>query len=81
MLTRARKTNRLPARDVYADNLKGFGVGADPHEVMQNAMTAYLQARDELDTLARIYAAQKGYKFPDYRGVIRELKKKRVPGR
>jgi len=78
VLPRARKTNRLPP-EIYADNLKGFGVEADPREVMQNAMTAYLQARDELDTLARIYAAQKGYKFSDYRSVIRELKKNRVP--
>jgi uncharacterized protein DUF885 len=78
VLTHARKTNRLPA-EIYADNLKGYGVEAAPREVMQNAMTAYLQARDELDTLARVYAAQKGYKSADYRSVIRELKKNRVP--
>ena len=78
VLPRTRKTNRLPP-EIYADNLKGFGVDADPREVMHNAMTAYLQARDELDTLARIYATQKGYKSSDYRSVIRELKKNRVP--
>jgi hypothetical protein len=78
VLPRARKTNRLPA-EIYADNLKGYGVDADPREVMQNAMTAYLQARDELDTLARIYAAQKGYKSADYRSVIRELKTHHIP--
>lgn len=78
VLAHARKTNRLPA-EIYADNLKGFGVESDPREVMQNAMTAYLQARDELDTLARVYAGQKGYKSSDYRSVIRELKKSRVP--
>jgi hypothetical protein len=78
VLAHARKTNRLPP-EIYADNLKGFGVDADPREVMRNAMTAYLQARDELDTLARVYAAQKGYKSADYRSVIRELKKNRVP--
>jgi uncharacterized protein (DUF885 family) len=78
VLPRTRKTNRLPP-EIYADNLKGFGVDADPREVMRNAMTAYLQARDELDTLARIYATQKGYKSSDYRSVIRELKKNRVP--
>jgi uncharacterized protein (DUF885 family) len=78
VLPHARKTNRLPP-EIYADNLKGFGVDADPREVMRNAMTAFLQARDELDTLARIYAAQKGLKSGDYRSVIRELKKNRVP--
>ena len=78
VLPHARKTNRLPP-EIYADNLKGFGVDADPREVMRNAMTAYLQTRDELDTLARVYAAQKGYKSADYRSVLRELKKNRVP--
>ena len=78
VLPRARKTNRLPA-EIYADNLKGFGVEADPRELMQRAMFAYLQTRDELDALARVFAAQKGYKSADYRDVIRELKKNRVP--
>ena len=78
VLPRARKTNRLPA-EIYADNLKGFGVEADPRELMQRAMFAYLQTRDELDALARVLAAQKGYKSADYRDVIRELKKNRVP--
>ncbi len=78
VLPHARKTNRLPP-EIYADNLKSFGVDADPRDVMRNAMTAYLQARDELDTLARIYATQKGYESSDYRSVIRELKKNRVP--
>jgi hypothetical protein len=78
VLPHARKTNRLPP-EIYADNLKNFGVDADPHEVMRNAMTAYLQTRDELDALARIYATQKGYKSHDYRSVIRELKKNRLP--
>jgi Bacterial protein of unknown function (DUF885) len=78
VLPRARMTNRLPP-EIYADNLKGYGVEADPREVMRNAMTAYLQARDELDTLARIYAAQKGYQSRDYRSVIREIKKNHIP--
>jgi uncharacterized protein DUF885 len=78
VLPRARKTNRLPP-EIYADNLKNFGVDADPRDVMRNAMTAYMQTRDELDALARIYAAQKGFKSSDYRSVIRELKKNRIP--
>jgi uncharacterized protein (DUF885 family) len=78
VLTHARKTNRLPP-EIYADNLKGFGVDADPRDVMRNAQTAFLQTRDELDTLARIYAAQKGLKSADYRSVVRELKKNHIP--
>jgi uncharacterized protein (DUF885 family) len=77
VLPRARKTNRLPA-DIYADNLKAYGVEADPRDLMQRAMFAYLQTRDEMDALARIYAAQKGLESSNYRNVIRELKKNRV---
>jgi uncharacterized protein (DUF885 family) len=79
VLPRARKTNRLPP-EIYADNLMAFGVEADPRDLMQRAMFAYLQTRDELDALARIYAAQKGLKSSNYRDVIRELKKSRVAG-
>ena len=79
VLPRARKTNRLPP-EIYADNLKAYGVETDPRDLMQRAMFAYLQTRDELDSLARIYAAQKGLKSSNYRDVIRELKKSRVAG-
>ena len=79
VLPRARKTNRLPP-EIYADNLTAFGVEADPRDLMQRAMFAYLQTRDELDALARVYAEQKGLKSSNYRDVIRELKKHRVAG-
>ena len=79
VLPRARKTNRLPP-EIYADNLRAYGVDADPRDLMQRAMFAYMQTRDELDSLARIYAAQKGLKSSNYRDVIRELKKNRVAG-
>ena len=78
VLPRARKTNRLPP-EIYADNLKAYGVEADPRDLMQRALFAYLQTRDELDSLARIVANQEGYKSAGYRDVIRELKKNRVP--
>jgi len=79
VLPRARQTNRLPP-EIYADNLKSFGVEANPRDLIQRAMFAYLQTRDEMDSLARIYAAQKGLKSSNYRDVIRELKKSRVAG-
>jgi uncharacterized protein (DUF885 family) len=79
VLPRARQTNRLPP-EIYADNLKAYGVQADPRDLMQRAMFAYLQTRDELDSLARIYAAQEGLASSNYRDVIRELKKHRVAG-
>src|SRR5690349_3638739 len=79
VLPKARKSNLLPA-EIYADNVKNFGVDVDPRELMQRALFAYLQTRDELDALARVYAAQKGLASAGYRDVIRELKKHRVAG-
>ena len=79
VLPRASKTNRLPP-EIYADNLKAFGVEADPRDLIPRAMFAYLQTRDEMDALARVYAEQKGLKSSNYRDVIRELKKHRVAG-
>ena len=79
VLPRARKTNRLPP-EIYADNVKTYGVDADPRELMQRALFAYLQTRDELDALARVYASQKGLPTSNYRDIIRELKKHRVAG-
>ena len=78
VLPKTRKTNRLPP-EIYADNLKNYGVDADPRDLMQRAMFAYMQTRDEMDSLARVLAAQKGYKSANYRDVMRELKKDRVP--
>ena len=52
VLPRARKTNQLPL-EIYTDNLKNFGVDADPKDVMQRALFAYMQTRDEMDAVAR----------------------------
>jgi len=79
VLPKARQTNRLPP-EIYADNVKGYGVETDPRELMQQAMFGYQQTRDELEALAHVYAAQKGLTITSYRDVIRELKKHRVSG-
>jgi uncharacterized protein (DUF885 family) len=78
VLPKARKSNRLPP-EIYADNLKQFGVDADPRQLLQRAQFTFMQTRDEMAALARIIAAQKGYKSSDYRDVIRELKKNPIP--
>jgi uncharacterized protein (DUF885 family) len=78
VLPRARKTNRLPL-EIYTDNLKNFGVDADPKDVMQGALFAYMQTRDEMDSVARAIAAERHYKSANYRDVLKELKKERVP--
>ena len=78
VIPRARKTNQLPP-ELYADNLQSFGVPMAPRELMERAQFAYLVTRDEMDSLARQVAAKRGYKSSDYRDVIRELKKERIP--
>lgn len=77
LLPRARKSNRLPEA-VYADNLKNFGVDADPRQIMQQALTAYAQIREEMASLAAVVAAQKGFKSATYPDVLRELKKQGI---
>lgn len=78
VLPRARKTNQLPA-EIYASNLKSYGVDADPRDLIQQALFSYMQTRDELDTVARVVAAEKGFRSANYRDVLRELKKQRIP--
>jgi hypothetical protein len=78
VLPRARKTNQLPA-ELYADNLKRFGVQMDPHEIMARALASYQQTRSELEPLARRVAEERNWTKTDYRDVIRELKKQRIP--
>ena len=77
LLPRARKTNRLPEA-VYADNLKNFGVDADPRQIMQEALSAYAQIREEMASLAAVVAAQRGFKSTTYLDVLRELKKQGI---
>lgn len=78
VLPRARQTNLLPAA-IYADNLKQFGVTMDPHELMDRALFAFQQTRDEMQSLAAVIAKEHGWQSADYRAVIRELKKQRIP--
>lgn len=77
VLPRARDTSQLPA-ELYADNLKNFGVQMQPEELMERAQASYMQTREELQSLSRQVAAQRKWSFNDYREVIRELKKDRI---
>lgn len=78
VLPRARQTNRLPP-EIYADNLKNFGVAADPRELMESALASYIATRSELEPLARRVAEHRKWSATDYRDVIRQLKKEQIP--
>ena len=51
----------------------------DPHEVMARALASYQQTRSEIEPLARRIAEERKWTKTDYRDVIRELKKQRIP--
>jgi Bacterial protein of unknown function (DUF885) len=78
VLPRARKSSQLPA-EVYADNLKQFGVEMDPRELIDRATANFVQTRTEIDSLARTLAAERGWQAKDYRDVVRRLKQARIP--
>jgi Bacterial protein of unknown function (DUF885) len=78
VLPRARKTNRLPP-EIYADNLKNFGVSMDPRELMDRALFVFASTREEMQSIAAQIAQQKGLKSSDYHDVMRELKKSKIP--
>jgi Bacterial protein of unknown function (DUF885) len=78
VVPRARKTNRLPA-EIYADNLKTVGVSMDPHELMDRALFVFASTQDEMQSIATQIAQQRGMKSSDYRDVLRELKKAKIP--
>lgn len=77
VMPRARKSSQLPA-ELYADNLKRFGVQMDPREIMARALASYQQTRSEIEPLARRIAEEHKWQKTDYRSVIRELKKQRI---
>ena len=78
VVPRARKTNQLPP-EVYADNLKNFGVTIDPQQLIERAFFVFSSTRDEMDSIATQIARQRGWKSADYRDVLRELKKSKIP--
>jgi hypothetical protein len=78
VLPRARATSQLPA-EVYADNLKAFGVETDPRALIERATASFVETRTEAQSIARAVAAQRGWKTDDYREVLRLLKKERIP--
>lgn len=77
VLPRARKTSQLPA-ELYANNLRAFGVDMDPRDLIDRAMANYVQTRSEMQTIASGIAAARKWPSGDYRDVIRQLKQERI---
>jgi hypothetical protein len=78
LLPHARQTNRLPA-EIYADNLRNFGVKADPQGLIDEALRSFVQTREEMQTLAGLVAQERKFPSPDYRDVLARLKAEIIP--
>lgn len=78
ILPRARPDNQLPA-EVYANNLKNYGVRATPEELITEALYSYQFIRSEMKALARRIAEKRGWDDHELTSVIRRLKTEQIP--
>jgi uncharacterized protein (DUF885 family) len=78
VLPKARADFRLPP-ELYAFNLQQVGVDIAPDELARRAHKAFSEIQDEMQSTARQIARQHGWASPDYRDVIKELKKAQIP--
>ncbi|MBN6149780.1 DUF885 domain-containing protein [Xanthomonas sp. AmX2] len=74
VLPKAREDARLPP-ELYAFQLKQFGIDIDPAVLMQRAQLEFMETRAAMQQLAPLVAKAKGIDASDYRAVIRGLKR------
>ena len=78
MLPRAREDHRLPP-ELYADNLKNFGVRAKPQDLIRDAQFGFQEIKAEMRSVARQIANQRGWENGELMHVMQELKKNQIP--
>jgi uncharacterized protein (DUF885 family) len=78
ILPRARLDHRLPP-EVYADNLRQFGVDIAPLELKARALTSFAEIRNQMNITAGLIARERKLPQADYRFVMAELKKQQIP--
>ena len=79
ILPRSRSESRLPP-ELYAADLRGFGVNLPPEAVIRAALISFSEIRNEMNALAPQIARAHGLPpGSDYRAVLRALKRKQVP--
>ncbi|HEX9637093.1 MAG TPA: DUF885 domain-containing protein [Acidobacteriota bacterium] len=79
ILPRAREDFRLHP-ELYAFALEQSGIDMSADELVSRAEVAFREIQNEMQTLALLVAAEKGFEVSDYRAVIRELKKQQLVG-
>jgi uncharacterized protein (DUF885 family) len=78
MLPRTRPNNQLPA-EVYANNLKNYGVRATPEELIAEAQYGYQFIRSEMKAVAFRIAERRGWEDKRLVPVMRKLKEEQIP--
>jgi hypothetical protein len=79
VLPRARADHRLPP-EVYAFRLHDVGVDIPAGELAARAHAAFDAIAAQMQAIAPRVAAERGFASPDYRDVIRELKREQIHG-
>lgn len=75
---KAREDFRLP-RELYEFQLRQVGVDIPGEELARRAHQGFTHIQGEMQAVAARIARAKGLSDPDYRAVIRELKKSQIP--
>jgi len=79
VMARARDDFQLP-EELYAWNLREFGVYRTPEELIDEASAAFMEIRNEMRSLAPLVAAQRGWEETDYPAVIGRLRGEQLQG-
>jgi uncharacterized protein (DUF885 family) len=78
VLPKARTDTRLP-QELYAFQLKQYGIDVDPQLLMQRAQLEFMETRAAMQQLAPQVAKAKGINASDYGAVIKALKRDTIP--
>lgn len=77
LLPRARLEHRLPP-EVYANNLRQYGVDIGPQELIAKSLTSFAEIRNQMNITAGQIARERKLPVSDYRAVMAELKKQQM---
>ena len=77
VLPAAREDFRLPP-ELYAYQLRGYGIDLPPQELSARARRAFYEIRQQMEALAPLVAEKFGFPASDYPSVLAELKKQRI---
>ncbi|MGX7895771.1 DUF885 domain-containing protein [Tsuneonella sp. HG222] len=78
VLPAAREDFRLPP-ELYAYQLKGYGIDIAPEELISRARRGFYEIRQQMRALAPQIAAKNGWSETDYPSVLNKLREQQIP--